>query len=156
MLCASIGAFVLLSATAALAAKPKGGNWTGTTSQQQTLTFVVSSRGLTVVNFEPKFTATCTRPGSPSMTSPPIDTDAGRSISVKHGLFHSTATNGKIHNGPTVLATASDQLHGKFSSRKAARGTYSVTFKFNNNAARYGLAGYTCKTGTVSWTATTA
>jgi hypothetical protein len=160
---ASIGVLLLagVTAAAALAVKPKAGTWTGPTSQSlpissPALTFQVSAGGKTIVNFEPTFEGRCTKSGSPPMTSPVITTDAGRNLPIKHSKFHASASNGRIHSGSVTLATASDQLHGKFTSKKTAKGTYSVTFKFNNNAAKYGLAGYTCKTGIVSWTATIA
>lgn len=162
-LAVSIGALVACGATAAvaLASTPKAGTWTGSTSQtlaitSPALTFQVSTRGATVVNFEPVFVGSCTKPNSPAMNSPVITTDAGRNLPINAGKFHASATNGHIHSGALTLATASDQLRGKFISKKRARGTYSVTFKFNNNAAKYGLAGYTCRTGTVSWTAAIA
>jgi hypothetical protein len=151
---ASVCALILISATAALAFKPKAGSWTGTTSQSEPLTFHVSRNGLTIMNFEPEFVGMCTLSGSPTKTSNPIITDAGRNISIKKNKFHARATNGRIHTNTMTLATASDQVHGKFVSKHKAKGTYSVTFKFNGNAAQYGLANYTCKTGTVSWTAT--
>jgi hypothetical protein len=155
---AAVALLLLVAAATALAVKPKAGTWTGTTSQSlpipsPALTFQVSSGGLTIVNFEPVFQGSCTKPGSPAMTSPVITTDAGRNVPITKSKFHASASNGKIHSGSVTLATASDQVHGKFTSKKKAKGTYSVTFKFNNNAAKYGLAGYTCKTGTVSWTA---
>lgn len=159
---ASIGVLLLAGTTAAaaLAVKPKGGSWTGMTSQSlptssPALTFQVSSNHLTILNFEPVFEGNCTKTGSPAMTSPVITTDAGRNLRIKHGKFHASAT-GQIKSGNVLLAKASDQLHGKFLSKKKAKGTYSVTFRFNNNAAQYGLAGYTCKTGTVTWSATAA
>jgi hypothetical protein len=154
VLSAVIAALTLLGATAALAVKPKGGSWTGTTSQGQPVTFKVSHNGLMILNFEPEFIGSCTLSGSPSMNSPMITTDAGRNIPIKHNKFFAHATNGRIQSGSVTLATASDQLHGKFISKHKAKGTYSVTFKFNGNAAQYGLANYTCKTGTVSWAAT--
>lgn len=155
----AVAATVLAGSANALAARPKAGTWTGTTSQPlpiatPALTFRVSAEGATIVNFEPTFEGTCTKPGSPSMTSPVITTDAGRNIPIRRARFHATATNGRIHSGAVTLATASDRLRGRFISRKKAKGSYSVTFRFNNNAAKYGLAGYTCRTGTVRWTAT--
>ena len=155
----AVAATVLAGATAALAARPKAGTWTGMTSQSLTigtpaLTFRVSAKGARIVNFEPTFEGTCTKPGSPAMTSPVITTDAGRNIPIKRGRFHATAKNGRIHSGAVTLATARDKLRGRFISRRKAKGSYSVTFKFNSNAAKFGLAGYTCRTGTVSWTAT--
>jgi hypothetical protein len=154
VLSALIAALTLLGATVALAAKPKAGSWTGTTSQGQPVTFQVKHGGLTILNFEPEFVANCTLAGSAPMSSPMITTDAGRNIPIKHNKFFAHATNGRIYSGSVTLATASDQLHGKFISKHKAKGTYSATFKFNSNAARYGLANYTCKTGIVSWTAT--
>lgn len=154
VLSALVAALTLLGATAALAVKPKGGSWTGTTSQGETVTFSVSHNGLTIRNFEPMFLGNCTLSGSTPTSSPRITTDAGRNIPVKHNKFYAHATNGRIHAGTVTLATAKDQLHGKFISKRKAKGTYSATFKFNGNAAPYGLSNYTCKTGTVSWTAT--
>jgi hypothetical protein len=161
ILAASIAALLVVGATVALAAKPKGGRWTGTTSQSLPITsaalnFQVSKNRTTIVNFEPAFEGTCTKAGSATQTSPVITTDAGRNLKIKNSKFQASATNGRIHSGSVTLATASDHLHGKFISKTKAKGTYSVTFKFNANATKYGLAGYTCKTGTVSWTASAA
>jgi hypothetical protein len=167
------GALILLgAAAAALAATPKSGNWKGTTSQtfpNTTITgscplhtpgpapvcFTVSSNRSIIVDFEPAFEGSCTKSGSPPMTSPVITSDAGRNIAIKSGKFHASAAHAVIHEGSLTLATATDQVTGKFTSAKAAKGTYSVTFTFNNGSAaqQAGLAGYTCKTGTVSWTA---
>jgi hypothetical protein len=149
-----IGLLVLLTSAAALAAKPKPGAWTGSTSQSLPISFHVSRGAGTVVNFEPEFKGSCTKRGSSPMSSLVITTDAGRNVSIKKGSFKASATGGKIHSRSVVLATTSDRLHGRFISKKKAKGTYSATFKFNRNAARYGLAGYTCTTGTVWWTAT--
>jgi hypothetical protein len=160
---ASMGMLVLFGATGAtaLAVKPKAGTWTGTTSQSlpitsPALTFQVSSDGKMILNFEPAFTASCSQPGSPTVTSPVIVTDAGRNLPIKDSKFSAHATNGVIHSGSLKVATASDRVHGKFSSRHAAEGTYSVTFKANNNSLtrQAGIAGDTCKTGIVSWMAT--
>jgi len=171
MLGTTVVVVALVSAAAALAVKPKSGNWKGTTSQTFPNTtisgpcpllsggpapvcFKVSSAGSTIVDFEPAFEGSCTKAGSPPKQSPIITTDAGRNVPITNGKFHTSTTSARIHSGSVTLATASDQLHGKFTSKTKASGTYSVTFKFNNNAAKYGLAGYSCKTGTVSWTAT--
>lgn len=155
------GATILLVTGVAVAAKPRSGRWAGTTSQSLptgplTVTFRVSSRGTRIVNFEPEFQGRCLKPGSPPTASPVIRTDAGRDIAIGHGGFHASGSDGRIHSGSVTLATASDHVRGRFVSRRMARGTYSLTFTFNSHAAPYGLAGYTCRTGSVSWTATAA
>jgi hypothetical protein len=144
---------VLALAAAALAATPKSGAWSGKTSQSLPVTFQVSRNGQQVLNFEAEFSGRCTKSGAPTVPSPDITTDAGRTLTIAHGTFSTTATNGKIHKGSKVYATASDKLSGRFTSSRTARGTYSVTFTFNSGAPE-GLAGYHCTTGTVTWTAT--
>ncbi len=164
----------LVGAATALA-KPKDGNWKGTTSESfpnTTITgscplpvpgpapvcFQVSSGGSAVLNFEPAFDGTCTKAGSPSITSPIITTDAGRNIPVTNGKFHGHVTNGRLHSGATTLGKSQDQVHGKFTSKTKASGTLTITYQFNNStlAQQDGVAGYSCTTGKVTWTASFA
>lgn len=166
-------ALVLIAATAALAASPKSGNWRGTTSQTFPNTtisgscplptpgaapvcFKISSDHKTIIDFQPAFDGSCTKSGSAPASSPVILTDAGRDVPIsKSGKFHASTNRAVLHSGKATLGKASDQLQGKFTSKTKAAGTYSVTFTFNNSpqAQQAGVAGYTCKTGTVSWTA---
>ncbi len=161
---ALVGVFLLITAAAAVAVKPKAGRWTGTTSQtlpitSPALTFQVAKEGtsMSVLNFEPVFEGSCTKAGSPSITSPIITTDAGRNIPIsKKRKFFAEAKNGRLHSDSTTVGTSKDQVHGTFTSKKKASGTYSVTFQFDDSSVsrQFGVAGYSCKTGIVTWSGT--
>jgi hypothetical protein len=141
---------VLLLAGAAAAAAVKAGEYSGSTSESLPLTFQVSSNRTEVLNFRPTFSGSCTKSGSPATTSPQITSDVGRDIAIKHGGFRAVGLNGKLQGGSTVYGKGTDSVTGSFSG-KTAKGTYSAQFTFNKSAPD-GLAGYHCKTGTLTWT----
>jgi len=145
-----IAGLVLLLVASAAGAAVKAGEYSGSTSESLPLTFQVSSNRTEVLNFRPTFTGSCTKSGAAAMTSPEITSDVGRDIAIKRSGFRALGLNGKLHSGSTVYGTGTDSVTGSFSG-KTAKGTYSAQFTFDKSAPD-GLAGYHCKTGTLTWT----
>jgi hypothetical protein len=146
------GALLLAGSAVAATINPRAGSYLGTTAQALPLSFGVTAGSRQVTNFEPTFTARCTKPGAPSVTTPKITTDAGRTIQIKHNGFNVQGLHGKVRSGTHVIATGTDMVTGKFVSATKAEGTYSVALAFNGSAPG-GLAGYRCSTGKLNWTA---
>jgi hypothetical protein len=145
-------AVALVGATVVLAAVPKSGSYSGTSSQGLPVVFGVANGGKLITDFEPEFIAHCTKSGSPDRDTPGITTLAGRNLAIRKDAFAAHGFKGKLDINNTASGDVTDYVAGKFGSSHSANGTYSVQLTLNGSAPD-GFAGYHCVTGTLKWTA---
>ena len=145
MLIALIGAAVALGST------PQPGlTFSGGTSQPEgSVSFQVSRDGTKVTNFQAIMSARCTKAGKPE-ESIEVGLTPTPKIAIQDGAFGYTG-GFELHNGPELIGAGKGAISGGFTSSTIATGTLSFPWTYNSNAGN--LKGYACKTGRVTFQA---
>jgi hypothetical protein len=157
MVAVLVGAAVLTSAAAAMAAHPKkGSHFTGVTSESPVngfkapVTFVVSGNGKTLTQFAYStfgcFGAGGFQPGIDYYTQPSAIIKVGK-VTVSGSGHLSEAGAAFVHSSFGVTTTTTTKVSGSFTSAKAANGTITFTQKDTGKFTS------SCGPGTISFTA---
>jgi len=134
-------AVLAVAATAALAAAPKVGTYTGTTAQATSVKVKVSKKG-TQATAGARFTATCGDGTS-------ITDSAKGPSAIKKGRFKVVGGGSQGQQG--VEIDKAYVIAGHFTSSKTVKGTVDADYqKFDANGNKTGE----CKTGKLAFTAT--